>query len=467
MKLLPMVDDNRRSNAVTKEVIMKTISKAQLFVLSLLLLLTCGMARTAPAQEQNDAQAPADCTQGPNFGNTVPLWAYKIKATRGDKGMYEGVIVGTCPFDKDGKTKKTSIKTFRVWVKVTIQGKDGPVVFDPTTPNPCLKDGDGKTHSVLEVAGLSPIFQSFGKNDGSGNGYNNLGDDDVLQGGDGKQIKLQYADFFQRANFWTVVNEGGIKGGKSSYQTVLSPVDDIIVNAPAVPGQSAVTNGPCGPAGWIEYSAWESMRNTIYTNDLKKEGVTAAAFPIFLLDSVQVCFEPFNPPENCIPGYHSAVDDGAGNKQTFAFADFDNSGLITGDSGDVNTLSHEVGEWMDDPIVDGWDIKGIQGGNPTPKWGDGIGQVKKGECQANLEVGDPLSQAPPKLNPWTIKITQPFNYSYHMQELAYFSWFFGKPSVGAGGNGERAAVKWFSNKGTFTDAAPELKIAECKPSIGP
>jgi hypothetical protein len=41
----------------------------------------------------------------------------------------------------------------------------------------------------------------------------------------------------------------------------------------------------------------------------------------------------------------------------------------------------------------------------------------------------------------------PNGYTYHLQELAFFSWFFGAPSIGIHG--------WFSNNGTFlTDAGP-------------
>jgi len=88
-----------------------------------------------------------------------------------------------------------------------------------------------------------------------------------------------------------------------------------------------------------------------------------------------------------------------------------------------------VDEWMNDPMIS----------NPTPPWGN-TGQVM-GFCQANLEVGDPLSGT--NIAP----ITMPNGFTYHLQELAFFSWFFGGPSIGVNG--------WFSNNGTFmTDAGP-------------
>ena len=95
---------------------------------------------------------------------------------------------------------------------------------------------------------------------------------------------------------------------------------------------------------------------------------------------------------------------------------------------DASIASHEIGEWMDDPLAY----------NPTPPWGN-VGQVSG--CQANLEVGDPLSGT--LMPPITMNGKE-----YQMQELAFFSWYFNKandPSVGAGGK--------FSSNGTFQGPA--------------
>jgi hypothetical protein len=41
----------------------------------------------------------------------------------------------------------------------------------------------------------------------------------------------------------------------------------------------------------------------------------------------------------------------------------------------------------------------------------------------------------------------PNGFTYHLQELAFFSWFYGAPSIGIHG--------WYSNNDTFTgDAGP-------------
>jgi len=56
--------------------------------------------------------------------------------------------------------------------------------------------------------------------------------------------------------------------------------------------------------------------------------------------------------------------------------------------------------------------------------------------QNNLAVGDPLSGTlvPPIFNPSN-------GFTHHMQELAFFSWFYGAPSIGIHG--------WFSDNGAF------------------
>lgn len=415
----------------------------------LVALLVGGVAIVAVGQDADQPPA-AVCENPPNKGKTVPLWGYQVKPTRGDKVQRSGIMVGTCPFDKEGRQQKTGVKTHRVWVQVTMP--DG-TVFDPTAVNPYLKDKAGKKHSVLEVVGWSPIFQNYGMADG----YGKLGPDDVLQG----VAKTQYGDFFQRANFWTVINDRGT----SKYQAVLSPVDDIFVAITSFRGKVLASKAdPARKSGWIPYDEWEGILQATVWPQLRANGITTDSFAIFLVDTVQVCFgSVIEPPNECIPGYHSAVYD-RGNLQTYAFADFDNAGLFSEKDGDVNTLSHEVGEWMDNPDVEGdWGKNGATAGNPTPKWGNGIGQVKKGFCQENLEVGDPLSQTStlyPKLLPWEITIQKPFAYTYHLQELAYFSWFFGRPTIGAGRSGA-ALARWFSNHGGFTDAAPEVP-ADCQ-----
>jgi hypothetical protein len=127
-----------------------------------------------------------------------------------------------------------------------------------------------------------------------------------------------------------------------------------------------------------------------------------------------------SPNNCCVLGFHGAFGNPV---QTYSPSEYDTSRAFSGGITDASILAHEVGEWMDDPT----------GNNPTPRWGH-IGQVSG--CQSNLEVGDPLTgiNIPPLMMPNGI--------TYHLQELAFFSWFYrDDPSIGVNG--------WYSDNGTF------------------
>lgn len=116
--------------------------------------------------------------------------------------------------------------------------------------------------------------------------------------------------------------------------------------------------------------------------------------------------------------------------QTYIFSDFQINDFFdrAGNNQGTPGLSHEIAEWIDDPGVH----------NFTPRWGN-IGQVVG--CQGNLEDGDALTATN------LPGIAGPNGFTYYVQELVFFSWFFRTPSLGAGG--------LFSDNGTFTtDAGP-------------
>jgi hypothetical protein len=154
--------------------------------------------------------------------------------------------------------------------------------------------------------------------------------------------------------------------------------------------------------------------------------LTPTSLPLFLFSNV-VLYEG-SPANCCVLGYHNAFSNRSHHSafQTYAIADFDTTGAFPG-AFDVATMSHEIAEWIDDPT----------GSNATPAWGH-IGQVAG--CQSNLEVGDPLSGT-------KFAITMANQVTYHVQDLAFFSWFYHQtPSIGADGA--------YSLFGTFTSPAP-------------
>jgi hypothetical protein len=207
----------------------------------------------------------------------------------------------------------------------------------------------------------------------------------------------QYINAFQRSEFWTT--------DTNSYHTMLSPtVYPWQVYAPPVgyiaPGVPC--GGTIGLIGILGFDKWAMAR-------IAALGIQPNQFVIFLLDNVYMYY--VSPSNCCYLGYHSAF----GNPlQTYGVAAYDNSGAFGPTITDAMILSHEVGEWVNDPT----------GVNPTPAWGH-VGQVPG--CQTNMEVGDPLTGTD------LPTIAMPNGMTYHMQELAFFSWFYGGPSQGVGG----------------------------------
>jgi hypothetical protein len=257
----------------------------------------------------------------------------------------------------------------------------------------------------------SPIFQSADFNYGG----TNVG-------------RTQTTDAFQRANFWKVID-------REDYHVTLGPIstfNPIVIDVPAASGLALATTslGPpafCAPMAIVDINLVDLFINNNILPALAPHGVNHGTFPIFLLyNAVMSDGNPTNLGNCCILGYH-----GTGNSDptaTYSPMDFDSTGLFGISGLDIATATHEVAEWMDDPF----------GNNLTPPWGH-TGQVPG--CQDNLEVGDPLSgtEAP--------RIIMPNGFTYHLQELAFFSWFYSARSVGVSG--------WFSDNGTFlTNAGP-------------
>jgi hypothetical protein len=293
-------------------------------------------------------------------------------------------------------TPTTTIDTRIVPLKMVI----GTHTFDPTKANKC------DSVAALTRTTNSPLFNALpwsfgGTSIGTG----------------------QYVDAFRRAEFWNSTKPGGVNPG---YHVKLSPtvLAAVTVRVPAADG--ALAAGTCGPLGVVEVNWLDNLLQTTVLPGLASSGVGPKTFPLFLVNNV---VEFITDPSNCcVLGFHSAMTTSTG-IQTYGIADYETSGAFPASANlrDIEIASHEVAEWMDDPT----------GTNPTKRWGH-IGQVTA--CQSNLEVGDPLTGTTITRTVGTMK--------YHLQELAFFSWFYhSKPSLGVNG--------WYSSHGTFaTPAAP-------------
>jgi len=280
----------------------------------------------------------------------------------------------------------------------------GSTTFDPTAADTsCLSAPNDVPETVFQQ---SPIFK----------------DNDFVFGATDVGT-TQYLDAFQRANFW-----GSVQG--TDYHTLVNPVilppvtlNIGIAHALAIP---PALFGSCGSLGIIDIKTFDSIVSETLLPQLAAEGVDTSQFPIFLMYNVVLSIaDPHNLNQCCVLGFHGASGSPI---QTFSPLDFDTTGLFGPAIHDTSIAAHEVGEWMDDPF----------GNNPTPAWGH-TGQV--GGCQNNLEVGDPLTGTN------VPHVVGANGFTYHLQELAFFSWFYGAPSIAANG--------WFSDNNTFkTDAGP-------------
>jgi hypothetical protein len=336
-----------------------------------------------------------EALNGSVVATTIPMGLYALTSSR-DGNQYSGVLVGRSPFSHGNRT--TNVPTFIVPVKVHMP--DGGV-FDPGVADAtCLA---GKV--PITVTKNSPIFQpaAFTMNGAS------LG-------------TTQYIDAFQRAEFWQ-----NLSVTANRYHVMLSPITTLAEQTFTVPANEGATfaSGGCGNLGMMDLSTWDSFVQATLIPFVDSHGGGTTAFPIFVLYNVAMVdpFMPANSSNCCILGYHSAFANPS-NVQTYGVADIDSTGSFSG-TADISALSHEVGEWMNDPL----------GNNPTPGWGH-IGQVSGTQC--NFEVGDPLSGT---LFP-SVTLS---GFTYHPQEQAFFSWFYGSPSLGSG--------SLFSNNGAFTSDA--------------
>jgi hypothetical protein len=346
----------------------------------------------------------------------LPMWTYSVTAGADlGGGTYSGTIIGRNPH-LPGKTTTTIPLKIVPVILVINNGSTDNHTYNPTVNDGC----EPGTHNAVDIVQNSPVFQpSTWIMDGV-----NVG-------------TTQYHDAFTRASFWSLV-------AGSSYHLVenvqvLSPVT-IGFGSAATGSFGAGTNynvpvtfgGGCGFMGVVHINDLQTALNTVVA-DLSPT-VNIGTLPMLLVNAVVADFNTGTPSifSNCCAlGFHSSYNVGP-NLQVTSIFDLDYSGLFG--NNDVTVISHELGEAIFDPT----------GNNPTPVWGNigqDAGNCPSGGGQNNLEVGDPLS---PGFGTPTNEfvLTGGNGLTYHLQELAFFSWFYGGTNLGIAGH--------YSDNGTFT-----------------
>lgn len=240
---------------------------------------------------------------------------------------YSYNMVGSAP----SSNTSTTVPVYVIPVKIVITRRTTKVTFDPEH---ILSNGNTVVQNTVD----SPLFDKTTT-------YNQGGTDVGT---------TQYIDAFQRANFWGTVktdtNSHILLGGPTvTAEQTLSP-----------PSSYGTTGSPFGfTAGLVDINWFDAQLPAI----ISKLGIGPNSFPIFLTYDVYLTESG----QCCIGGYHSS-EGSVSAPQSYAQASYvDHVGAF---SQDVSALSHEIGEWVDDPLVVNTN------GNNTP-------------CGI-LEVGDPL-----------------------------------------------------------------------------
>jgi hypothetical protein len=338
------------------------------------LLVTASMAGTAFAQDATDtlpahprfevlAAKPGDLSKAP----TTALTTWNGSFVYGGH-TYNYNMVGTTP----STGTSTTIPVFII--PIAMQYKSGTTT---TTFTPQTKQSNGASAVANTVN--SPIFKDMEWI--AGDGVTNLG-------------TTQYEDAFQRGNFWGQVSSA------TGYHVLLgtpkvAPVQTFVV--PAADGSIANEFGV--KVGLADINWFDAKLQTL----LKKfTQIQPDTLPIFITYDVYLTESG----ECCVGGYHSATG-------AQAYSMFTYIGKTGTFAQDVSALSHEAGEWLDDPLVVN------PNGNPV-------------QCGI-LEVGDPeegFSEdgAVYGAFPYTFN-----GFTYHLQDLVYLEYFGAPNTTSVGG----------------------------------
>jgi hypothetical protein len=309
-----------------------------------------------PAGSPGEDTMPPDRGAGPGT-TTVPLWNSSFEFGGATWGS---VMVGTDPATGSATT---TVPVVVVPLRMVFDG-DGTVLEDP---------------GAADDAIASPLFQPARFATGT----------------------TQYGDAFRRADFWDEVT-----GEAPGYHTLLGDPTVTATQTWHVPASKGVTvfdTSANRPFGYVD-SAWlaDRLKSTI-----KSLHVDPAALVIALSYNTvgsegdpRACLAP--PGCQFVLGYHGAQVNGnpvAGSQpaqslNTFIYAAYEDFGdeVPPGLNEHLDALSHEILEWMDDPIATGrradqaFALHAFD--SLVPGWRSP--SDPPGACHFNDEVADPV-----------------------------------------------------------------------------
>jgi hypothetical protein len=328
------------------------------------------------------ANSPGHVAPPARPGKTLTQW--KGSFTDSSKRTFNFVMAGTDPKSTNATTNVAAIV---IPIKMVFGKDNGNETFDPKK-----HVVNGTTSTVVDLTVASPLFKS------------NV---DFVQGGVDLG-KTQYIDAFQRGTFWQNVKKN------KNYHVLLNPISiakEQVINVS--PSQGAVHVLSDGiHVGEMDINGFDAQLQ----NFMRALKVTPDVLPIFITYNTYLTAGGC-----CIGGYHSA-NGVAPSGQTYSYATFvDGPGHF---SQDVSAISHEIGEWMDDPF----------GSNRVACHSD--------NTNGFLEVGDPIEGfANFGGFPYSVN-----GYTYNLQSLVFMSYFGAPPKT--------SVNQWFSFQDDMKHVCP-------------
>jgi hypothetical protein len=327
-----------------------------------------------------------------------------------------------------GSSVRSGTETIKYWSgSFTYQGTTYPYTMVGTDPAAGSKTtsvpvklvplrlvfADGTVLDGSAKAGLtiqSPMFQTTDVGAGTG--------------GAAPHDVTQVADAIQRAEF-------------ASYVSTTSPGYHVLLGGPGllatqtlhVPADKgfAAQDGAGENIGLVDYGWFDAQLGQL----MSALNIKAVTLPVFLTNNTVLYIQ--DPANCCVFGYHGAAGSvgpsGKQQVQTYIFASYLTKNVFgLEELADIDGLSHEVSEWMNDPFVN----------NVVPPWS--VPSEPQYGCTPFLETGDPLVTV-------AFALTMSNGVTYHPQDEAFLSWFARQvPSIGYHGH--------YTYLATFPDVAP-------------
>lgn len=301
-------------------------------------------------------------------------------------------IVGTNPANG---AATTTIPTVIVPIQVVYQLPHGPIALDGTNVVPAVQN--------------SPIFLTS----------------DYTVGGTDLGV-TQFGDALQRGEFHN------LPGFSPDYHVllgtpVIAPTLTVTVTSPSEGNLFRLRSGSL--IGIVA----EGFFNKQLVAQLPQ--FPANTLPIFLTDNVFESATGTIDNTCCVLGFHNSQRPPASTAKTWIYAAHTEPGTFRNNVIlDVQPLSHEVSEWLNDPFVGALAPGFVNLIPPAVLPGTG------GACIINFETGDPL-EAPPAV------FTQVTNgTTYHLQDEVFLPWYLhSSPSFSVNGQ--------FTLQNTFTSSS--------------